>query len=95
MMLVKRLLNFIPNHLITERNNMNIKINGESHTFSNETISYDDVSILAYGKVLPGLSMVYKGPRNGDSCRAGSLWTGKSVIVEDGMRFEAMFTGNA
>lgn len=40
-------------------------------------------------------SVTYQGPRHGDSRRSGILGQGEDMELEDGMRFTAMFTGNA
>ncbi len=74
---------------------MNIIINGIPYIYPKKTISYDDISMLLYNKVVMGLSIVYRGPKNGDSRREGSLWGDRSVSIEYGMCFAAMYTGNA
>lgn len=40
-------------------------------------------------------SVVYCGPRNGDSQRSGTTYSGKSIKTEDGMVIDCIVTGNA
>lgn len=72
---------------------MKIDVNGTEHEVQSPTVSYE--SILALAGERPGASVVYSSRRKGDSQRAGTLYRGKSIEAEDGMRFTACQTGNA
>ena len=75
-----------------------ITVNGKSCTVDAGDISYDDIQTLAEdceGPTRPGMSITYRTKRPGDEQREGILSWGKSVRVEDGMIFNAYFTGNA
>lgn len=49
----------------TEQQTINIIVNGDTHTTTKTSLSYDDISTLAYGKVLQGLTVVYHGAEEG------------------------------
>lgn len=73
---------------------MEIEVNGEMVDFDGDTINYEDVLFIA--KQRPGASVIYQGPRHGDSQRSGTLCHGKAPInLEPGMRFDCVMTGNA
>lgn len=73
---------------------MQIEVNGQSVDFDGDTIDYEDVLFIA--KQRQGASVIYSGPRHGDSQRSGTLYHGKAPIkLEPGMIFDCVMTGNA
>jgi hypothetical protein len=76
-----------------EADKMHIIINGTRIEFYEASITYEQVIDLA-GQP-NGASVMYVGPRHGDSQRSGIMHEGKVVRVEDGMKFDAVHTGNA
>lgn len=59
-----------------------------------DLISYEDVVALALKTGNP--TVTYRGPRKGDSRRSGEMHFGcDPVLLEDGMVFSVMHTGNA
>jgi alkylated DNA nucleotide flippase Atl1 len=71
---------------------MKVSINSVVHEVGS-MLSYEEVAKLA-GKP-DYASCIYETPRKGDNQRSGILFRGKSVTVEDGMRFDIGVTGNA
>lgn len=72
---------------------MKISINGKEHEYEGPTITHEQIVALAGQPV--HASVVYSSKRNGDSHRSGTTYSGKSIAVDDGMRFTAVVTGNA
>lgn len=72
---------------------MNIIVNGKGHEVEGPTISHEQIVSLAGQPV--HASVTYCGRRNGDSQRSGITYAGKTIEVEDGMKFTAVVTGNA
>lgn len=72
---------------------MKIIVNCRDHEIEEPRLTYEDVVRLA--KQSMGASVMYSGPRRGDMRRSGILAHGESVLVEDGMIFDAVHTGNA
>jgi len=70
-----------------------IDVNGTEHEISAAPLSYARVLELADKR--EGATVVYSGLWHGDSHRSGTLWSGKSITVEDGMRFTVVVTDNA
>lgn len=76
---------------------MRINLNGKWLETAKEILSYEDIVGMVCGdRNSPhAYSVVYRAKSNGDRYRAGTLWLGKSVEVEDGMVITAMITDNA
>lgn len=72
---------------------MKITINGKEHDVETPTISHERVCELA-GKPVYA-SLVYVGPRHGDSERSGTTYAGNSIDLEDGMIINCVVTGSA
>lgn len=80
---------------------MNITVNGTPRQVSGTDLDYEMVLRLAskssyfIDRDLIGATVVYHGPRHGDSQRSGTLIPGRSVKPEEGMHFTAVNTGSA
>lgn len=72
---------------------MQITINGDAREWPKAEMTYDELVAFAGMKGNP--SATYLGPRNGDSRREGIMSPGKTITIEDGMRFSVHHTGNA
>lgn len=70
-----------------------ITINGVEHEVDGSKISHEQICELAEQPV--HASVVYTGPRHGDSMRSGITHAGKSVRLETGMNFDVIVTGDA
>lgn len=70
-----------------------IIINGVEHEWPHDDpLSHEDICRLAGQPV--SASVVYRGPRNGDSQRSGATYAGKSIKPDDGMDITCVVTGN-
>ncbi len=75
---------------------MQITVNGESVNVAPEDqITYDTIAGLAGHPGDQYLSITYHWRGDGDAMRSGILMPGKSVKLDEGMRFNAVHTGNA
>lgn len=72
---------------------MNVTINGRPHEVEGLALSHEDICALAGQPDFA--SVTYSGPRHGDSQRSGITHRGRSVDVEEGMRFTCVVTGSA
>lgn len=73
---------------------MQITVNGKSIEFSGSIIDYG--TVLAYADEPAGASVTYRGPKDGDGQRSGILHAqSQPIVVQDGMVFNAIRTGNA
>jgi hypothetical protein len=73
---------------------MRIYVNGMAVEWTGTMIDYG--AVLALAKQPEGASVIYEGPRRGDTQRSGTLYPAKGAIaVEDGMHFSAVRTNNA
>lgn len=71
-----------------------IIVNGLEFDCKVEHASYEDIVLLAGMPEAKNLTMTYRCD-HGDICRSGTLVPGRSIDVEDGMVFDAVYTGNA
>ena len=70
-----------------------IVVNGKPVTFSKKRISYEDVVVLAFGSYSPSDSVSYTVAYfKGHNMKEGTLVSGQSVRVKEGMVFNV---GNA
>lgn len=69
---------------------MRLIVNGKEITISRTNLSYQDGITMGLWK--DGETVTYS---HKESKRSGILFTDGKVEVEDGIRFDAMFTGNA
>lgn len=78
---------------------MKIIVNGEEKNVDKQAVSYQDIVVLAWGEKNRDYcySMTYstKVKPGSDSRRSGSLHSGQSVQIEEGMVFSCMDTSNA
>lgn len=73
---------------------MKVTVNGvECEVKPSYFMNYDQVVAAAGLHGEP--TVVYHFPRQGDVHRDGILHKGQAINVEEGMRFEAVHTGNA
>ena len=73
---------------------MQIKVNGRDVSWSGSVIDYG--AVLSLAEETPGATVTYSGPRQGDSQRSGILHAGSQpIVVEPGMSFNVVRTGNA
>lgn len=72
---------------------MQITINGTLCTVNAETISHEEICKLAAKPEYA--SVVYRGPRKGDSQRYGITYKGETIELEEDMRFTCVVTNNA
>lgn len=73
---------------------MKITVNSEPHEWIGSTIDYG--TVLAMAGKSAGATVTYVGPRRGDAQRSGVLHAqSQPIVVEDGMHFDAVHTGNA
>lgn len=72
---------------------MRITVNGVQCYSEGNIVSYEEVCELA-GQPLSA-TVTYYGVKKGDSQRSGVLYAGKQIVVEDGMVFNCVTTGNA
>ena len=73
---------------------MMININGIAHEVEGDLISYEDVLRLA--KIpATGASVTYFARGEGDSYRSGTMYSGKTIKLADGMQIDAVRTNNA
>ncbi len=73
---------------------MRIRVNGQDVQWSASSIDYG--AVLSIAKQPAGATVIYSGPRRGDSRRSGTLHAASQpIVVEDGMIFDAVMTGNA
>lgn len=68
-------------------------INGKDWGCPTALISYEDVVALAHNRPVPGCSVIYH--KGAPLKPSGRLAPGQSVPVVAGMRFSAVYTGNA
>lgn len=69
---------------------MKIVINGSEVETTAESLSYEDVVSMARERGHPSVTWSVRGSRDG-----GTLYTGKSVTVVDGLVINCVHTGNA
>ena len=74
---------------------MYIIVNGETHFIDQETLSYEDIVLMAGRKPDRILTVVYSTRRKGDEQRQGTLTPGGSTLIEDGMVFSVADTSSA
>lgn len=74
---------------------MQITVNGSPFDVQVEHLSYEDIALLAGKPEAKFLTVVYRNTPKGDMHRSGTLIPGRSIDAEDGMIFDAVFTGNA
>jgi hypothetical protein len=72
---------------------MQINVNGRIVTANKPRYSYEEIVAIAGKAGNPTTVYYWQGP--GDITRQGTLYTGKSINVEDGMQFTCVHTGNA
>jgi Multiubiquitin len=85
-------------HFYTRRaKDVTLIVNLEEKSWGKKRISYEEVTLLAFGPPPPGIIITYtvefdKGPRSNPE---GSLTPGKSVKVREGMVFSVTETGRS
>ena len=85
-------------HFYTRRTkDITLIVNLEEKSWDKKRISYEEVTLLAFGPPPPGIIITYtvefdKGPRSNPE---GSLTPGKSVKVREGMVFSVTETGRS
>jgi hypothetical protein len=85
-------------HFYTRRaKDVTLIVNLEEKSWDKKRISYEEVTLLAFGPPPPGIVITYtvefeKGPRRNPE---GSLIPGKSVKVREGMVFSVTETGRS
>lgn len=85
-------------HFYTRRaKEITLIVNLEEKSWDKKRISYEEVTLLAFGPPPPGIVITYtvefeKGPRRNPE---GSLTLGKSVKVREGMIFSVTETGRS
>ena len=85
-------------HFYTRRTkDITLIVNLEEKLWDKKRISYEEVTLLAFGPPPPGIIITYtvefdKGPRSNPE---GSLTPGKSVKVREGMVFSVTETGRS
>ena len=85
-------------HFFTRRDrDVTLIVNLEEKSWDKKRISYEEVTLLAFGPPPPGIIITYtveyeRGPRRNPE---GSLTPGRSVKVRDGMVFSVTETGRS
>lgn len=85
-------------HLYTHRQrDFTIIVNAEEKSWNKKRISYEEVTLLAFGPAPPGIVITYtveyeNGPRRNPE---GSLTVGQSTKVREGMIFSVTETGRS
>lgn len=85
-------------HFYTRRSKeVTLIVNLEKKSWDKKRISYEEVTLLAFGPPPPGIVITYtvefeQGPRSNPE---GSLTSGKSVKVREGMVFSVTETGRS
>ncbi|HLE57002.1 MAG TPA: multiubiquitin domain-containing protein, partial [Rhodothermia bacterium] len=85
-------------HFYTRRaKDITLIVNLEEKSWDKKRISYEEVTLLAFGPPPPGIVITYtvefeNGPRSNPE---GSLTPGKSVKVREGMVFSVTETGRS
>lgn len=78
---------------------MNISINGQSHEWPDDKITYSDVVAMAYGpseKRLMSITYYWRGGETSDTHREGTLRpNGPAIKAARGMVFNAYHTSAA
>lgn len=72
---------------------MKITINARPHELDGPKLTHEQICALAGQPV--HASVVYVGPKHGDSQRSGTTHVGKSIDLEDGMQIDCVVTSNA
>ena len=70
-----------------------VNINGMEFEWGSDEITHEQICMLAQQP--EWASVVYSGPKTGDSRRSGITSKGQTLKLEDGMRIDAIVTGNA
>lgn len=72
-----------------------ITINGDYFEVDNEELTYEEIVAMAGESRYATVTYSTKRKPGSDVTRSGILYSGKTVIIEDDMRFSAVVTGNA
>lgn len=74
---------------------MQITVNGEYHDIPRGDVTYEAVVALAGHPDAKGMTVTYSWRGKSDVHRLGTLCRGEKVEGDDGMIFDACYTGNA